>query len=154
MPEDRRYAFVQAGSRSSFPWLTARELPDLLSYQTFVEESGSPDAVVTVITPNGEKWPVQSEDLRRALEERSGRSLFLLHDARGSYDVAPISLISRQTIARVAEESGTEENVWRFRPNLLLDSRDDEAFQELNWVGRILRVGNTARIAITEVDME
>ena len=28
--EDRRYAFVQAASHSSFPWLTARELPVLL----------------------------------------------------------------------------------------------------------------------------
>ena len=32
VPEDRRYAFVQAASRSDFPWLTARELPDLLCY--------------------------------------------------------------------------------------------------------------------------
>ncbi len=28
--EDRRYAFVQATSRSPFPWLTVRELPELL----------------------------------------------------------------------------------------------------------------------------
>jgi len=26
VPADRRYAFVQTASRSSFPWLTAREL--------------------------------------------------------------------------------------------------------------------------------
>jgi len=35
--EDRRYAFVQAASRSAFPWLTARELPELLCYRTSVE---------------------------------------------------------------------------------------------------------------------
>ena len=40
VPEDRRYAFVQAASRSSFPWLTARELPELLCYGTAVEETG------------------------------------------------------------------------------------------------------------------
>src|SRR5260370_15981158 len=38
--EDRRYAFVQATSRSAFPWLTARELPELLHYRTFVERAG------------------------------------------------------------------------------------------------------------------
>ncbi len=102
VPEDRRYAFVQATSRSSFPWLTARELPELLCYGTSVEETDLPEAAVTVTTPRGEKWPVASDELRRALEVRSGRALFLLRDYRGCYDVAPISLISRQTIMRIA----------------------------------------------------
>jgi uncharacterized protein YcbX len=152
VPEDRRYAFVQAASRSSFPWLTARELPELLCYETSVAESGSSEVAVTVTTPNGETWPVASDELRRALEARSGRALFLLRDYRGSYDVAPISLISCQTIRRLAEESETREDPLRFRPNLLVDLGVGQPFDELNWVGRILRVGNAARIAITEVD--
>jgi MOSC domain-containing protein len=152
LPEDRRYAFVQANSRSSFPWLTARELPELLCYGASVEETGLPEVAVTVTTPSGGKWPVASDELRRTLEARSGRALFLLRDYRGSYDVAQISLISRQTITRIAEESDTKEDVLRFRPNLLIDLESGQAFDELNWVGRILRVGNTARIAITEVD--
>jgi uncharacterized protein YcbX len=90
LPEDRRYAFVQTASRSAFPWLTARELPDLLRYQPAARQAGSSEAEVTVTTPSGEKWPVRSEELRREIEQRSGRSLFLLHDGRGSYDVAPI----------------------------------------------------------------
>jgi len=152
VPEDRRYAFVQAASHSSFPWLTARELPEMLRYQTSVEAAGSPEVAVTVISPSGEKWPVGSDELRKALEARSGRPLFLLRDYRGSYDVAPISLISRQTIARIAEETGTKEDPRRFRPNLLVDLEGGEAFDELKWVGRVLRIGDTARIAITEVD--
>lgn len=152
LPEDRRYAFVQTASRSSFPWMTARELPEMLCYRTSVEGAGSKDAAVTVITPAGEQWPVDSDELRRALEERSGRALFLMRDYRGLYDVAPVSLISSQTVARIAQESGTEEDPWRFRPNLLVDLQGGEAFDELNWVGRILRVGDAARIAITETD--
>ena len=152
VPEDRRYAFVQTASRSDFPWLTARQLPELLRYKPTVEEEGSGEIVVTVTTPSGEKWPVDSEELRREIEARSGRALFLLRNDRGSYDAAPISLISRQTIARIAEESGTEENPWRFRPNLLVDLQEGGAFEELNWVGRILRVGDAARVAITKVD--
>jgi len=148
---DRRYAFVQTASRSSFPWLTARELPELLCYRTCVEEASPQEVEVTVTAPGGEKFPIESHELRQALEARSGRELFLLHDYRGSYDVAPVSLISRQTISRIAEESETEEDSWRFRPNLLIDLEGGEAFDELNWVGRIVRVG-AARIAITEVD--
>ena len=150
--EDRRYAFVQAASRGSFPWLTGRELPELLYYRTSVEKAGTPEVVVTVATPHGENWAVASDELRMALEARSGRPLFLLRDYRGLYDVAPVSLISQQTVARVAEESGTKEDAWRFRPNLLVDLKEAGAFDELKWVGRILRVGDTARIAITQVD--
>lgn len=150
--EDRRYAFVQAASHSSFPWLTARELPELLYYRTSVEKAGTPESFVTVATPPGENWPVASDELRKALEARSGRPLFLMRDYRGLYDVAPVSLISRQTVARVAQESATKEDAWRFRPNLLVDLTQDEAFDELKWVGRILRIGDTARIGITQAD--
>ena len=148
--EDRRYAFVQAASRSAFPWLTARELPEMLLYQPRVEGAEPPQ--VTVKAPSGETWPVQSPELREALEKKSGRNIFLLHNYRGSFDVAPISLISRQTIARIADESGTKEEATRFRPNLLVDLQGGEAYDEVKWVGRVLRVGKEARIAITEVD--
>jgi len=150
--EDRRYAFVQAASRSSFPWLTARELPELLHYRTSVEKAGTPEVAVTVVTAHGENWPVDSDGLRKALEARSGRPLFLLRDYRGLYDVAPVSLISGQTVARIAEESGTKENWWRFRPNLLVDLNNAGPFDELRWVGKTLRIGSAARIAVTEVD--
>jgi uncharacterized protein YcbX len=152
VPEDRRYAFVQAASRSAFPWLTARQFPDLLRYKPAVEVEKSGEILVAVTTPDGRNLPIDSEELGREIETRSGRALFLLHDGRGSYDAAPISLISRQTVERIAEESGTEENPWRSRPNLLVDLQDGAAFEELNWVGRVLRVGDTARVAITEAD--
>ena len=152
VPVDRRYAFVQTASRSSFPWLTARELPELLCYRTCVEDPGKQEVEVVVTAPGGEKFPIQSPELRQGLEERSGRDVFLLHDYRGSYDVAPVSLISRQTVTQIAQESETKEDYLRFRPNLLVDLESGAAFDELNWVGRILRVGDAARIAITEVD--
>jgi hypothetical protein len=150
--EDRRYAFVQSDSRSAFPWLTARELPELLQWRTSVEKSGSPEVAVTVTTAAGERWPVASDELRRVLETRSGKSVFLLRDHRGSFDIGAVSLISTQTVARIAEETGTPENPWRFRPNLLVDLQGGGAFDELKWVGRVLRLGETARIAVTEVD--
>jgi uncharacterized protein YcbX len=152
VPEDRRYAFVQAASRSAFPWLTARQLPDLFRYKPAVEVEKSGEVVVAVTTPSGDKLPITSEELRRQIEARSGRDLFLLHDGRGSYDAAPISLISRQTVARIAEESETEENPWRFRPNLLVDLHGGGPFKEMNWVGRILRIGDAARVAIIKAD--
>ncbi len=150
--EDRRFAFVQAESRSAFPWLTSREMPEFLLWQTSVEKPGTPDVAVTVTTPAGERWQIASSELRQAIEERFGKPVFLLRDYRGSFDVANVSLISEQTVQRIAEESQTEANPWRFRPNLLVHLEGGAAFDELKWVGRVLRLGDKARIAVTEVD--
>ena len=150
--EDRRFAFVQAESRSAFPWLTAREMPELLRWQTSVEKAGMADAAVTVTTPAGERWPVASNEVRQAIEKRFGKPVFLLRDYRGSFDVANVSLISEQTVQGIAEESQTEANPWRFRPNLLVNLEVGAAFDELKWVGKVLRIGDKARIAVTEVD--
>src|SRR5260370_7525580 len=134
--EGRRYAFVQATSRSAFPWLTARELPELLHYRTVVEKAGvekagTREVAVAVATPQGENWPIESDDLRKALEARSGKSLFLLRDYRGSYDVAPVSLISRQTVARITQETAPKKNSRRFPPTFLTSLKNTAPFAEL-----------------------
>lgn len=153
LAQDRRYAFVQAASHSSFPWFTAREMPELLRFQTKIENGNEgEEATVTVTAPDGRAWRVDSPELRQELEARSGRALFLLHDHRGSFDSAPVSLISWQTVAQIAQETGTPEDPLRFRPNLLVDLQGGAPFDELAWVGRILRVGASARIAVIETD--
>ena len=150
--EDRRFAFVQAESRSDFPWLTARQIPELVCWQTSVESPGTPDAAVTVTTPSGERWPVESSELRQAIEKCLGKPVFLLRNHRGSFDAANVSLISEQTVQRIAEETQTEANAWRFRPNLLVNLEGGAAFDELKWVGRVLRLGDKARVAVIKVD--
>ena len=150
--EDRRFAFVQADSRSPFPWLTAREMPEFLRWQTSVEKPGTQEVAVTVTTHDGEQWPVASGKLRETIEKRFGRPVFLLRDYRGSYDVSNVSLISQQTVECIAQESQTETNPWRFRPNLLVDLESGVAFDELMWVGRVLRLGEKARVAVIKED--
>jgi hypothetical protein len=152
IPADRRYAFVQKASRSAFPWLTARELPDMLRYCPSVDESNPQGVRVSVTDPEGKQFAVDSPELLKTLESRSGRELFLLHDGRGSYDTAPISIITSQTIARIGQETGVSDDAARFRPNLVIDLDGYEAFGEMDWVGRILRIGDTARIGITKWD--
>ena len=152
IPADRRYAFVQKASRSAFPWLTARELPDMLRYCPSVDESDSQAVRVSVTDPEGRQFAVDSPELLRALESRSGRELFLLHDGRGSYDTAPISMITGQTVARIGRETGVTDDPARFRPNLVVDLDGGDAFGEMDWVGKIVRIGGTTRVAITKWD--
>ena len=152
VPDDRRYAFVQANSRSTFPWLTGRECPDLLRYVPRWEygDPGRPRLIVT--TPAGASLAVDGDELRRELEERCGRPLFLLRDFRGNYDVAQVSLITAGTVERICAEAGVDADPGRFRATLYLDAVTDEPFAEDAWVGRVLCVGDTARIAVTEPD--
>jgi uncharacterized protein YcbX len=150
VPEDRRYAFVQAGSRGPFPWLTARELPAMLGFRPFFDEGQRPRLLVA--TPEGAHLDVDSDELRRDLETRSGRPLFLLRDYRGNYDVSNVSIISLGTIAHIAAESGTAPNQDRFRANFFVETDSGDPFAEEQWVGRILRLGEQARVAVTEPD--
>jgi uncharacterized protein YcbX len=151
-PFDRQYAFVQANSRSIFPWLTGREYSGLLRHQARVQvvESGRPDVLVT--NPDGDTTAVHDDALRQSLEERSGRPLFLLRDYRGSQDVAQVSLIGDASIAQIGAECGAPVEPSRFRANLYVETLSGAPFEEDTWVGSILRIGDTARVAITEQD--
>jgi hypothetical protein len=152
IPGDRRYAFVQAQSRRDFPWLTGRQVAEMLLYEPRVEAGTGATPRVRVTTPDGRELWVDDDELREELEGRFGGSLFLMRDYRGNYDVAPLSLISLGTTARIAVESGTAHEPGRFRANLYLDIAGGGGYEEELWVGRVVRIGETARVAITEPD--
>jgi len=149
--DDRRFAFVQRQSRSAFPWLTAREHAALVRYRPRWSTADG-RRVLEVLTPAGQLMPVPSDELCAELEAATGRPLFLLQDHRGSQDVAQVSLISLATVDRIAALSGTAPQPARFRANLYLANPEGEPFAEDAWVGRVLRVGEQVRIAITQPD--
>lgn len=65
------------------------------------------------------------------------------------FDYAPIHLITTSTLARIAALSprGTVE-VCRYRPNLVVDTGDDEGFVEHDWVGGELRIGDRLTLRV------
>lgn len=148
LPHDRKYAFVQARSRSPFPWLTGRELPALLTYRPFLDGAERPRVLVK--TPSGGELAVDSDELRAEMEAAHGAPVFLLRDHRGNPDIAQLSLIGLGTTRQLTEESGTEHQPERFRANLYLET--EAPFAEHAWVGRVLRIGERARVAVTDTD--
>lgn len=139
---DRQYSFVQTDSKSSFPWLTARNLPSMVLYSPRYELDLDVKSPVTVQTPEGQQYPVVSEELRAELEAKSGRKIHLLRLGRGTYDAMPISIISRETIRRFREAVGMDLDVRRFRPNVYIDQGlDTQDFDQLV-VGSVLRFGD------------
>lgn len=148
--QDRLYAFVQAESSSPFPWLTGRQLADMLRYEPRWLEGERPELVVR--SPRGAEYPITSDELRDELSRESGHAARLLVNYRGSFDVAPVTLMSTATVDRIAGASETPAEPRRFRMNFYVDTDDGTPFGEDAWVGHVLRIGDAVRVGVTERD--
>jgi uncharacterized protein len=133
---DRRWAFIRDGLlRSSFPWLTIRERPDMWRYEPFFSEPERPEKSRTMVrTPGGKELEVTDPALAAELGD-----VRLIKQNRGVFDIAPLSLITTQTVAGIGALAGAELTPRRFRPNLLIEASGE--FPEDDWVGSVLRIG-------------
>ena len=138
---DRRWAFIRNNAvRSGFPWFTLRERGDMSGYIPSFADPDKPDTSQTVVrTPSGAIVDVDDPALGAELCPGGAQ---LIRQSRGVFDTFPLSLISKQTIARLGEMVGERLDVRRFRPNILVDATDDAPFPEDDWVGRVLRFGS------------
>lgn len=76
---DRRYAFVRQGVNGGFPWLTGRELPDLLRYTPRLLEPETPgQSSVVVVMPDGREFPVESPERPKRWQRAITRLSFCL----------------------------------------------------------------------------
>jgi uncharacterized protein YcbX len=146
---DRWYAYVQAGDESLFPWLTGRQYASLLTYTARLEPGQPPKVLVR--TPAGQEFTPTDPALLSELAANAGRAVHPLPNYRGSFDVAPITLIGLPTLTAIGEASGTAIEPRRLRMNFHVDW-DRPAFAEDAWVGRTLRIGEHVRVAVNERD--
>ena len=56
------------------------------------------------------------------------------------------------TVEGIAEASGTEPEIRRYRMNFYIDAPETSTFGEDAWVGRVLLLGDTVRMGVTERD--
>ncbi len=175
---DRVFAFKSSASPKGFPYLTGREMPEMLLYSprfrnpdkaakpTKLAEAESitpglnplladpADLAVDVETPSGEVLGIDDPALIRMLGERIGdeQALTLLRSERSMTDCRPVSLFSIQTAHQLGEEIGTALDKRRFRANIYIDLKAAAGFAEDAFVGNTLRIGSKAVISILERD--
>ncbi|HET8906352.1 MAG TPA: MOSC N-terminal beta barrel domain-containing protein [Ktedonobacterales bacterium] len=152
---DRRYAFVQADDRSVFPYLTAREAPDLLRYTPHFVETGRPGNLrLMVRTPEGLDYGIVSEDLHASIALRYPRPFYLLRlGLTGMPDIAPISVMTTSTVTSLGKALGMTLDPLRFRQNILIETPDGEPYPEDQWVGQTLIFGeDEVRVHVSEKD--
>ncbi len=141
---DRRLAFRRVGDRTGFPWLTASKLPELVLHRPV--RSGHPAAAEGALPshvriPDGTEWPLFSPELADELGRRHGSPVEMLHLDRGIFDEAGLSIIAEATVGAIAGHLGRPADVRRYRPNLLIETRDAVPFGEEAWLGGVLTFG-------------
>jgi MOSC domain-containing protein len=174
---DRLYAFQNSAAPAGFPYLTGRELEQMLLYQPkfrHTDKAFRPpnqaeaehlapgltpvypdlaDLIVDVETPAGDVLAVDSPNLRDRLRSASNAGeLTLLRSDRAMTDCRPISLISTQTVRALSGEVGKTLDQRRFRANVYLDLGAAAGSAEDSFVGRRVKLGAKAVVAVLERD--
>jgi len=175
---DRCYAFRDSAARRGFPYLNANAQQRMLLCRPrfrHPERAAAPpnlaeaaaiapgvttanaepgDMDLDVLTPGGEVVAVDDPRLAEILGEglRGEHRLTLVRSDRALTDCRPVSLISVQTVRQVETEVGAAVDKRRFRANVYLDLAAGGGFGEDGWVGRRLRIGAQAVVAVLERD--
>jgi uncharacterized protein YcbX len=175
---DRCYAFKNSAARKGFPYLNATVQQQMLRYRPkfrFPTRAAKPlnlidamsiapgvnpadaepgDMSLDVETPSGTTVAIDHPALIGMLGEglRGENHITLVRSDRALTDCRPVSLISSQTVRQIGEELGGPVDKRRFRANIYLDLASDNGFAEDELVGRKLRLGSKAEVAILERD--
>ncbi len=175
---DRCYAFRNSGARRGFPYLNANVQQQMLLYRPqfrhperalrppnlleamsiapgVTPANAEPgDMTLDVVTPSGAVVSVDDPALIEMLGEglRGENRLTLVRSDRALTDCRPVSLISLQTIRQIEGELGRPLDKRRFRSNIYLDLTSGQGFSEDELVGRKLRLGSKAVVAVLERD--
>jgi uncharacterized protein len=176
---DRIYAFHDTAARKALPYLTARVQEQMLRYAprfrhreraaqpVNLAEAGSlgpgvtpvypsrDDLTVDVETPSGAVFAIDDRALIDALGDglAEDHTLKLLRsEDRALTDCRPVSLFSLQTVRQIGEEVGSALDKRRFRANVYADFGSMAGFAEEAFMGRRLRIGERAVIAVVERD--
>jgi uncharacterized protein len=140
---DRKYAFVQHGNTSNFPWLTARQAPEMLHYKPyFTDMSDLVKSAICVKTPNGEDFPLNSPHMIDSLSQYYSGKFHLIHLGTGVFDEFPISVLSTATLKGLSAKVGFAVEGNRFRPNIIVEPLEPVDRIEDQWLGKTLTIGS------------
>jgi uncharacterized protein YcbX len=154
---DRRLALRRTQVQNGFPWLSASKVPELLLFTPLRHQDGIEGELPThVRTPEGKELPVFGKELAAEIERRHGSPVEMTHLRNGTFDAADISVITIDTVREIGSLSGTDLDVRRFRPNIVVRPSRSNPFGEDKWLGGILSFGEPGegpRISITMHDI-
>ena len=149
---DRQYGFVRSQNRSRFPWLTGRDLSELVLFAPHYADPDDPrNSALIVTAPDGRCYDIWDEALAARLTEAAGEPIHLLQLGRGAFDQHPVSMISTAMQRRLDETFGSAIDPGRFRINIVIDVAAG-APQEGAWLGKTLSFGENEGSSALRLD--
>lgn len=157
---DRVYAFVDNQNKSSFPWMTGRQGPEMILFRPRLHDPlpaaelhpPADSFAVDVTLPEGETFRMGDPKFTEYTEKRFGRSLHLRFSERSMTDAYPVSLLGLSTIRALSEETGINLDHRRFRANFYARWEKDAPFFEDELVGRELQIGEEVKVRVVKKD--
>src|SRR6476469_2824513 len=175
---DRLFAFESSASPRGFPFFTGRDQRQMIRYRAQfrnpekaarpvnlgdAEKLGSglnpisadeSELMVDVETPDGKTFPINDpaliDHLRAGLDEN--HQLRLLRSDKAITDCRPLSIFAVQTAKTLSEETRVAVDKRRFRANIYIDLTNADGFAEDQFVGKTLRIGSKATVAVLQRD--
>jgi uncharacterized protein len=145
---DRCYAFVDETLEGWKSFITARKVPQMLTYRASVTSASESDDLpeVGIEGPDGRRF-AWDEKLRSEIQQHFDKTISMRsyptseHDLL-AVDAAGVLLITDASLRELEANWGKNVDPRRFRANLVV-VLDDEAMPEGEWIGRRLAVGSS-----------
>jgi uncharacterized protein YcbX len=146
---DRVFELAEESTGEALTWRIA---PQLLSYSArFLEDLVVEDleAWTHVKLPDGRELPLQDPQWVSDVSRRLGRPVRLRRVAEGKPGRGALHLISRPTLRFVERVYGASVEPRFLRANFIVDLTGGRAFEEDEWVGRQIRIGDALCDVVT-----
>jgi uncharacterized protein YcbX len=173
---DRVFAFTRTGGTEGFPWLTCRELEEMLLFKpSFDKEEQGPAPVhlkqsfdlapgvnpvfparnafdLKVALPDGRALAIESPELAEEIARKSGEAVELRFSERSLYDCRPISIFGNRSAQELGKQLDMNIDRRRFRANFYVNWDNEKPFFENELVGKTLQIGSRLQVAIVDRD--
>lgn len=140
---DRVFELVDQRDGRPLTWQAA---PELLLYSArFLEDLVVEDleAWTRVRLPDGREFPLEESEWLSDVSRRRGHPVALRPASLARPDRGLLHLISRPTLRFVERVYGAPVETGWLRANFVIDLSGGKAFEEDEWVGRQIRIGDT-----------
>jgi uncharacterized protein YcbX len=140
---DRIYELADERDGQALTWKSA---PELLFYGVrFLEDLVVEDleAFARVRLPDGREFQMEDPEWISDVARRLGRPVQLRRSAAATAEHGVLHLISRPTLRFVERVYGAAVEPRWLRANFVIDLSGGKAFEEDDWIGRQIRIGDT-----------
>lgn len=144
---DRCYAFIDETKEGWSSYITARTIPQMLTYKTTIlnEPTDIESPVVKVTSPDGREfsWDEQLlQEIQPLAKPKITMKTFLKPEADLlAMDAGSILIITNASLRKLEALWGKPLDSRRFRANLIV-ALDENSIDESNWIGKRLRIGS------------